>query len=119
MPRIRVLPLVVAVSVVAAGSSVALADEAGKDPTIRVRTFNIRYSTAPDGDDSWNNRKELLLDVIRKFNPDLLGTQEVLASQADFLSGQLEGYTLVGVGGPNKNPTATLSKVEEGCGRRP
>jgi DNA-binding response OmpR family regulator len=28
-------------------------------------------------------------------------------------------YVLVAVGGPNKNPTATLSKVEEGCGRRP
>lgn len=28
-------------------------------------------------------------------------------------------YMLVALGGPNKNPTATLSKVEEGCGRRP
>jgi CheY-like chemotaxis protein len=28
-------------------------------------------------------------------------------------------YMLVGVGGPNKNPTTTLSKIEEGCGRRP
>ena len=36
--------------------------------------------------------------MIRKFDPDLLGTQEVLAVQADFLAENLPGYTLVGVG---------------------
>jgi endonuclease/exonuclease/phosphatase family metal-dependent hydrolase len=72
--------------------------DAAADATLRVMTFNIRYATAPDGENSWANRKDLLLDVIRKFGPDLLGTQEVLASQADFLSRELDGYTLVGVG---------------------
>jgi len=83
----------------ACSCTAALAQEAATDQsTLRVMTFNIRYATAPDGDNSWGNRKDLLLDVIRKFDPDLLGTQEVLASQADFLSRELEGYTLVGVG---------------------
>ena len=68
------------------------------EPTVRVMSFNIRYSSAPDGENSWDKRKELLLDVIRKADPDLLGTQEVLAGQFDFLGKQLEGYTAVGVG---------------------
>jgi endonuclease/exonuclease/phosphatase family metal-dependent hydrolase len=85
---------VVAVALASLANESALAGDA----TLRVMTFNIRYASAPDGDNSWDKRKSLLLDVIRKFNPDLLGTQEVLASQADFLSRELEGYALVGVG---------------------
>jgi endonuclease/exonuclease/phosphatase family metal-dependent hydrolase len=70
----------------------------GADSVLRVMTFNIRYGTADDGDNAWNKRKELLLATIRNFDPDLLGTQEVLAMQADFLAEHLKGYTLVGVG---------------------
>jgi endonuclease/exonuclease/phosphatase family metal-dependent hydrolase len=70
----------------------------GADQVLRVMTFNIRYGTADDGDNSWDKRKELLLATIRTFDPDLLGTQEVLAMQADFLAEHLKGYTLVGVG---------------------
>lgn len=81
----------------AAMTSVA-AESLAADPTLRVMTFNIRYATAPDGDNGWDHRKDLLLGVIRRFDPDLLGTQETLASQADFLAERLSDYTLVGVG---------------------
>ncbi len=52
----------------------------------------------PDGDNSWLHRAEPLVETITKFDPDLLGTQEVLAVQADFLTKKLADYTLVGVG---------------------
>ncbi len=68
------------------------------DAALRVMTFNIRYGTANDGENSWDNRKDHLVEVIRQFDPDLLGTQEVLAAQADFLAEKLSDYTLVGVG---------------------
>lgn len=68
------------------------------ETSLRVMTFNLRYATAPDGENGWEHRKDLLLSTIRKFDPDLLGTQEALAVQTDFLSKQLEGYTLEGVG---------------------
>ena len=45
-------------------------------------TFNIRYGTARDGPDHWDRRRELLVDTIKKFDPDLLGTQETLLEQA-------------------------------------
>jgi endonuclease/exonuclease/phosphatase family metal-dependent hydrolase len=68
------------------------------DVLLRVMTFNLRYATAADGENSWPNRKDVLLKTIRKFDPDLLGTQETLAVQADFLVENLPGSTLVGVG---------------------
>src|SRR5688500_4195325 len=67
-----------------------------KTPTVRVMSFNIRYSTAKDGEDRWEKRQGMLLDTIRAFNPDLLGTQEVLADQADFLQEKLPEYGFFG-----------------------
>ena len=72
--------------------------EGAEESTLRVMTFNIRYATAPDGENSWLHRSDLLLDTITKFDPDLLGTQEVLAVQADFLTKKLTDYTQAGVG---------------------
>lgn len=70
----------------------------GPAAVVRVMSFNIRYGTARDGDDHWDRRKAFLVDTIRAYDPDLLGTQEVLAGQADFLRQQLPGYGFVGTG---------------------
>jgi len=69
----------------------------GADP-VRVMSFNIRYGTANDGVNHWNQRREFLRDTIRAFDPDLLGTQETLGFQRDWLSEQLPGYGVLGVG---------------------
>ena len=71
---------------------------ADKNLTVRVMSFNIRYSTARDGEDRWEKRQGMLLDTIRAFNPDLLGTQEVLADQADFLREKFPEYGFFGGG---------------------
>lgn len=68
------------------------------NPPIKVMSFNIRYGAANDGENSWEKRKELVLETIQVFNPDLLGTQEVLDFQADFLRDHLPEYGFVGVG---------------------
>jgi len=65
---------------------------------VRVMSFNIRYGTARDGEDHWDKRKDFLIDTIRAYNPDLLGTQEVLADQADFLQQKLPDYGFAGAG---------------------
>jgi endonuclease/exonuclease/phosphatase family metal-dependent hydrolase len=81
--------------VVLATPSDARADE----PTeLRVMSFNIRYGTAADGEDHWEKRRELLFATVEAFKPDLLGTQEVLAFQADELRKRLTGYGFVGAG---------------------
>jgi endonuclease/exonuclease/phosphatase family metal-dependent hydrolase len=70
---------------------------AGGEP-VRVMTFNIRYGTAPDGENAWPHRRELVFKVIRDFSPDILGLQEALRSQIDELESELPEYTRVGVG---------------------
>ena len=55
---------------------------AGEPAKLRVMSFNIRYGTAKDGDNVWGNRRDLVVDTIRAFDPDLLGTQETLPFQS-------------------------------------
>src|SRR5262249_5662788 len=69
-----------------------------KDTDVRVMSFNIRFGTAKDGDNHWDLRKELLIETIRAFDPDLLGTQETLGSQRDFIAAKLMTYDFLGVG---------------------
>jgi endonuclease/exonuclease/phosphatase family metal-dependent hydrolase len=76
----------------------ARGDEAQGARPLRVMSFNIRYATANDGMNAWPLRRELLLETIKAFAPDLLGTQETLQVQADFLKERLPEYTIVGVG---------------------
>ncbi|UCG88902.1 MAG: endonuclease/exonuclease/phosphatase family protein [Gemmatimonadota bacterium] len=68
------------------------------DLELRVMTFNIRYGTARDGDNSWPHRSRLVLDVINGYAPDILGTQEALQFQIDELQQGLDGYGVIGVG---------------------
>jgi endonuclease/exonuclease/phosphatase family metal-dependent hydrolase len=64
---------------------------------LRVMNFNIRYSGGQDGARSWKNRQELCTATVRAFDPDLLGTQEVLADQYDDLLRLFPDYTIAGV----------------------
>lgn len=68
------------------------------DASLKVMSFNIRYGTANDGENHWNKRKEFLCETIKKFNPDLLGTQETLAFQLDYLLKELNQFEAFGVG---------------------
>jgi endonuclease/exonuclease/phosphatase family metal-dependent hydrolase len=60
-------------------------------------SFNARTAHARDGDNAWPHRKALFFQTIRAFNPDLLGTPEVVADQYDALTSELKDYTPVGV----------------------
>jgi len=65
---------------------------------LRVMSFNIRYGTAADGENHWDRRKDFLVDVIRAEMPDLIGVQEALHSQLEYILRALPGYEMVGVG---------------------
>lgn len=76
----------------------ALISLTAADSEIRVMSYNIRYGTAPDGENHWDKRKESLVQTIKAFDPDLLGTQETLGFQRDYLAANLSGYEFLGVG---------------------
>jgi endonuclease/exonuclease/phosphatase family metal-dependent hydrolase len=65
---------------------------------LKIMSFNIRYGTANDGENSWQFRKENVFDIIKVNNPDLLGLQEALKFQIDEIIKALPEYKMIGVG---------------------
>lgn len=59
---------------------------------MRVMTFNLRFETAQDGPYQWKYRKELVLETIWAYQPDLLATQECTVPQLEYLTTYLTGY---------------------------
>jgi endonuclease/exonuclease/phosphatase family metal-dependent hydrolase len=57
----------------------------------RVLTFNIRYSEAEDGPNSWQFRRELAIQTVRDRAPDLLALQEPTGKQWDDFTSSLPG----------------------------
>jgi endonuclease/exonuclease/phosphatase family metal-dependent hydrolase len=74
-----------------------LAQASPREP-LAVMTFNIRYGTAKDGENAWQFRRTMLIDVIREQDPDLIGLQEALDGQITEIVTALPGYAVVGVG---------------------
>ena len=65
-------------------------------------TYNIRNSNGDRGTvNDWNKRKGNLAALIRKVDPDILGTQEVLRNQLKDLKKMLNDYECFGVGRNN------------------
>ena len=63
-------------------------------------TFNIRFGDANDSEneDGWPHRREMLMERIRVFNPDVLGLQEAMRGQLDEIIDALPQYVAMGVG---------------------
>lgn len=66
--------------------------------TIKVMTYNIRYDAPSDGVNQWPKRTHKVYDLIKKYDPDLIGLQEVLHHQLTDLLKNLPEYVHIGVG---------------------
>lgn len=65
---------------------------------LKVMTFNIRFGSANDGENSWPNRRDMVLDLINDHNADVLGLQEALDGQIREILAGAPGYAVIGVG---------------------
>lgn len=61
-------------------------------------SFNIRYNNPEDGIDAWPRRQDRVGALMRYYDADLYGLQEVLAGQLADVLRQLPGYAALGVG---------------------
>ena len=68
------------------------------DEAIDVMSFNIRYGTARDGENSWEYRREMVCEFVRGSGAEVVGVQEALGFQLETIAEVLEGYQWVGVG---------------------
>lgn len=72
-----------------------LADDEG---ALTAMSFNLRYGTANDGDNSWPKRDHLVMDVLEHHHADVVGLQEALAFQLEEITTRFPHYGLIGVG---------------------
>lgn len=68
-----------------------------------IMSFNIRYNNPHDGENSWDNRKVELTTMLINYHPDILGIQEGLYEQNEFINQKLKEYKYVGVGREDGN----------------
>jgi endonuclease/exonuclease/phosphatase family metal-dependent hydrolase len=72
-------------------------NESKKD-VIKVMTINVRNDNPGDSLNAWPNRASLVCSFIIYEKPDILGMQEVLSHQYEFLDSVLTDYSSIGVG---------------------
>lgn len=65
---------------------------------LRVMSFNIRLPAESDGVDYWETRKPLAVRMLREQAPDVVGLQELVKAQADYLARELPDYAWFGRG---------------------
>jgi len=76
-----------------------VSEQAGTDSLeLKVMSFNIRYGTADDGENHWNNRREMVFDLLRKHKSDVVGLQEALKFQIDEIIKAVPVFDMVGIG---------------------
>ena len=96
MKRILSLLLIL----LAMGSAFAQPGHKSKTSKVSLMSFNIRMSAMADYDgiNAWGNRKKAVVRMIKDVNPDVMGVQEMLPDQQQYLRKALKAYEMVGVG---------------------
>ncbi len=96
---------------VAAVAACAGAGRSGQSSPVTIMSFNLRFGTADDGEDSWEHRRDLVIEVIREQGPDVLATQEALRFQLDELATALPEYAEIGVGRDDGGTTGEYAAI--------
>lgn len=66
--------------------------------TANVVSFNIKYDNTADTINNWNDRKPYVAKLIQHYDSDIIGIQEGLHRQVDYLNKALTDHAYVGVG---------------------
>jgi endonuclease/exonuclease/phosphatase family metal-dependent hydrolase len=65
---------------------------------LKVMSYNIRYGSADDGTNSWKYRWPATVEMLNDVKPDVVGVQEALDLQVEFISEMVRDYKGYGVG---------------------
>jgi endonuclease/exonuclease/phosphatase family metal-dependent hydrolase len=79
--------------------------------SMKVVTFNIRYSTHRDGVNAWSNRKAEVMALLKFHRADVFCVQEALHSQMVDLKKGMEDFDYTGVGRKNGKKKGEYSAV--------
>jgi len=79
--------------------ALALPAAAATPPSpLKVMSFNVRTPADTAPGKRWMDRREALVTTIRRAHPAVMGTQELVKEQADYLAAQLPDYRWFGEG---------------------
>lgn len=86
--RVDFLKIIFALTLTIAGFMPAMAEEAGVH---RFATYNVRYVSASNGDTGdklWANRRKAVTDIVKDYDFDIVGFQEVTGNNKDPQTGK-------------------------------
>ncbi|MDR9457333.1 MAG: endonuclease/exonuclease/phosphatase family protein [Salegentibacter sp.] len=78
---------------------------------LEVMSYNIRFQTENDGENSWSKRKDHLTNQIKFYEPHILGVQEALVSQLKHFENELDNYKYIGVGRDDGKEAGEFSAI--------
>jgi len=113
----RVLSIVLVVAGSLLFSSITSAQAGNPDQTaddgmqITVLSYNIRFGTANDGPNHWDIRRDMALDVIERWDADIVGMQEALRFQLDEIRERFPRYAEIGVARDDGRITGEYSSI--------
>ena len=70
----------------------------GFSQDISVMTYNIKWDNTNDTVNNWNDRKEAMVDLLKHYQPNIIGMQEVVNGQLNYLVTNLPNFSSIGVG---------------------
>jgi endonuclease/exonuclease/phosphatase family metal-dependent hydrolase len=88
---------IVVATLLVATLALGTAPPASAQVPLDVMTFNIRTANGRDGANAWPNRKDLLVETIERSAPQVVGLQEALDEQIEYLDAMLPDYRWLGI----------------------
>lgn len=82
----------------------------GQKP-MNVITYNVRYNTASDNENSWPMRREAVMDLLKFYKADIFSVQEALYDQITDLKEGMAEFEFVGVGRDDGNINGEFSAI--------
>jgi endonuclease/exonuclease/phosphatase family metal-dependent hydrolase len=64
---------------------------------LKIMTYNLKFAS-PTFEPPWEVRRQWQVDLIQRYDPDIIGTQEGLKEQIDYLMDMLPEYVVIGEG---------------------
>lgn len=65
---------------------------------LTAMTYNVRFASPNDGDNTWDKRRDELAQLVQHYRPAVMGTQEGLHHQLLDMDARLPQYARIGVG---------------------
>lgn len=73
------------------------AQDGAKSEVLTLMTYNLKFAS-PTFEPAWEVRRDWQIEMIKKYQPDIIGTQEGLKEQIDYLAKHLPEYEVIGEG---------------------